>query len=304
MQFGFVSAILADRSFEQVIDFAADNGFSCVELACWPRGRAERRYAGVTHLDVDTLDDEKEAYIRQYCEKRGVALSALAYYPNTLDPDPERRAAHAAHLVKLLRAAAKLGVGTVTSFIGRVPHLSAEDNLPVFRKVWEPLLRAAEELGVRFAIENCPMLFTWDEWPGGQNLFTSPELWERMFEMLPSPAFGINFDPSHFVWQQMDYIRAIYEFRERIYHVHFKDIKLYPEKLGRAGVLAPPLAYMSPKIPGLGDVDWGRYVSALTDIGYRGPACIEIEDKAFEGAPERVDEALILSRRYLSQFVI
>ena len=242
MQFGFVSAILADRSFEQVIDFAADNGFSCVELACWPRGRAERRYAGVTHLDVDTLDDEKEAYIRQYCEKRGVALSALAYYPNTLDPDPERRAAHAAHLVKLLRAAAKLGVGTVTSFIGRVPHLSAEDNLPVFRKVWEPLLRAAEELGVRFAIENCPMLFTWDEWPGGQNLFTSPELWERMFEMLPSPAFGINFDPSHFVWQQMDYIRAIYEFRERIYHVHFKDIKLYPEKLGRAGVLAPPLA--------------------------------------------------------------
>ena len=102
----------------------------------------------------------------------------------------------------------------------------------------------------------------------------------------------------------VDYIRPLYEFRSRIFHVHYKDIKLYPEKLRDVGVMAYPLDFMSPKLPGLGDVDWGRYVSALTDIGYDGFTCIEVEDKAFEGSREKVLESLRLSKHYIEQFVI
>ena len=165
-------------------------------------------------------------------------------------------------------------------------------------------MRHAEENNVKIAIENCPMLFTNDEWPGGKNLATTPPIWREMFRRIPSVNLGINYDPSHFVWQQIDYIRPIYEFKDRIYHVHYKDIKLMEDKLRDVGIMATPLQYMSPKLPGLGDVDWGKYVSALTDIGYQGCTCIEVEDKAFEGSIERIRESLELSRRYMRQFVI
>ena len=102
----------------------------------------------------------------------------------------------------------------------------------------------------------------------------------------------------------IDPIRPIYEFKDKIFHVHYKDIKLYPERLNDCGIMAYPLDFMSPKIPGLGDVDWGRYVSALTDIGYNGYSCIEIEDKAFESSREMIEKALVLSQRYLRQYVI
>ena len=192
----------------------------------------------------------------------------------------------------------------MASFIGRLPDKSVEDNLPEVEKVWKPILRAAEEHNVRIAIENCPMLFTNDEWPGGQNLMTSPANWRTILKLLDSPYLGINYDPSHFIWQQIDYIKPLYEFRDRIFHVHCKDIKLYPEKLADVGTMATPLQYMSPKIPGLGDVDWGRYISALTDIGYEDAVCIEIEDKSFEKSTEDAKRAVQLSARYLKNFVI
>ena len=133
---------------------------------------------------------------------------------------------------------------------------------------------------------------------------TTPENWKKIFDILPDSNLGINYDPSHFVWQMVDYIQPLYEFRDKIFHVHYKDIKMYPEKLKRAGTMAYPLEYMSPKIPGLGDVDWAKFVSALTDIGYNGYACIEVEDKAFEGTKEKVEDSLVLSQRYLRNFVI
>lgn len=139
---------------------------------------------------------------------------------------------------------------------------------------------------------------------GGQNLMTTPANWRKIFEILDSPNLGINYDPSHFVWQQIDYIRPIYEFRDKIFHIHYKDIKVYRDKLADVGIMATPLEYMSPKIPGLGDVDWGRYVSALTDIGYQGCSCIEVEDKSFEGSIEEAKKAILLSRNYLRNFVI
>lgn len=304
MKLGFVSAILDKFTFEEVIDFAAENDFECVELACWPKGKAERRYAGVTHIDADKVDAAKAKYINGYCEKKGVQISSLGYYPNTLDPDPAKRAVYVAHIRKLIRASALLGVNMVTTFIGRIPDKTVEENLEVFKEVWPPIIRYAEEHHVKVGIENCPMLFTNDEWPGGQNLATTPAIWRKLFSLIPSPNFGLNYDPSHFVWQHMDYIKPLYEFREKIFHVHFKDIKLFPDKLDDVGIMATPLQYMSPKLPGLGDVNWSRYVSALTDIGYDGFACIEIEDKAFEGSAEKVKKALLLSKGYLRQYVI
>jgi Xylose isomerase-like TIM barrel. len=214
------------------------------------------------------------------------------------------REANVSHLYKVIDASARLGVNLVTTFIGRDQFKSVEENIELFKEVWPPIINYAELKGVKVAIENCPMLFGEDQWPGGQNLFMSPKIWREMFNIIPSKNFGINLDPSHFIWQMMDYINPIYEFRDRIFHVHFKDIKIHYDKLKEVGVMAYPLEYMSPKIPGLGDVDWGAFVSALTDIGYNGYACVEIEDRAFEVNNERILESLKLSKRYLEQFVI
>lgn len=304
MKLGFVSAILDGWSFEEMIDAAHDMGYQCVEVACWPQGKAERRYAGVSHIDVDALTDEKAAYILSYCREKGVEISSLAFYPNTMDEDLEKRAAAIDHLKKVILASEKLGVGMVTTFVGREQHRTVEENLETFAQVWPPIIRFAEEHHVKVAIENCPMLFDRTNWPGGQNLFTRPDIWRKCFELIPSPSFGINYDPSHFVWQMMDYIAPLYEFKDRIFHVHYKDIKLFPEKLKECGTMAYPLDYMAPKLPGLGDVRWDKYVSALTDIGYDGYTCVEVEDRAFEGSRERILDSLRISKRYLDQFVI
>ena len=304
MKLGFVSAILDKYTFEEMIDFASKHEFECVEVACWPKGKAERRYAGVSHIDVDEMTDEKAAYVRKYCSDKHVEISSLAYYPNMMDPDLEKREIFINHIHKLIDASAKLGVNMITTFLGRDQSKTISENLKLVKEIWDPIIKHAEDKKVRIGIENCPMLFTDDEWPGGQNLMTTPAIWRSVFELIESPYFGINYDPSHFVWQQIDYIKPIYEFRDKIFHVHYKDIKVYEDKLADVGIMATPLQYMSPKLPGLGDVDWGKYVSALTDIRFDGYTCIEVEDKAFEGSDETVQNSLLLSQRYLKQYVI
>lgn len=304
MKLGFVSAILEELSFEEVIDFASQNEFSCVEIMCWPKGEAERRYAGVTHIDVSDIDEGKVNYIKNYLNKAGIEISALGYYPNPLDPDPEKREFYIEHIKKGIKAANKLGIKNFNTFIGRDQTKNVEENLKMFVEVWKPIIKFAEEHNVRVLIENCPMLFTNDEWPGGKNLATTPAIWRRMFELIPSENFGLNYDPSHFVWQQMDYIKPLYEFKDKIHHIHFKDTKIFKNKLDEVGILATPLEYQSPKIPGLGDIDWKKFISALYDIKYEGPACIEVEDKAFEDSLEHKKRALIMSKNYLKQFIV
>ena len=305
IKFGLLTAIMEGYSFEETVDFAAENGLECLEVACWPAaGGAKRRYAGVSHIDAEGLTPEKAEEILAYCKKKGVVISSLGYYPNTLDPDLSKRKTYIDHIHALIDASAMLGVNMVTTFLGRVPNKTVEENLEIVKEVWPPILDHAKEKGVKIAIENCPMWFTKDEWPGGQNLMTSPANWRKVFAVLPYDNFGINYDPSHFVWQQIDYIKPLYEFKEKIFHVHYKDIKVYKDKLADVGVMAYPLEYMTPKLPGLGDVDWGKYVSALTDIGYKGYSVIEVEDKAFEGSAEDVKNSVILSAKYLRNFVI
>jgi sugar phosphate isomerase/epimerase len=306
MKLGFVSAILDQSSYEEMMDTASELGFQCVEVACWPQGKAERRYAGVSHIDAErVLEDEAYAkHVVEYSKEKGVEISSLAYYPNTMDADLVKRAAAVEHLKNLIKASAKLGVGMVTTFIGRDQSKTVEENLELVKEVWPAIIKVAEENDVKIGIENCPMLFGPDQWPGGQNLMTTPGIWKKVFEILPSKNLGINYDPSHFVWQMIDYIKPIYEFKNKIFHVHYKDIKVYEDKLNQVGIMAYPLEFMSPKLPGLGNVDWGKYVSALTDIGYDGYTCIEVEDKAFEGTKEKVLDSLKLSKRYMEQFVI
>ena len=304
MRLGFVSAILEDLSFEEVVDFASENGFGCVELLCWPKGKAERRYAGVTHVDVNELDDANLRSINEYLARKHVVPSALGYYPNPLEADNERSAFYVEHIKKVIDAAARMGLANMNTFIGRDHTKSIEHNLGRFKEIWPEIVKHSESRKVKIGIENCPMYFTNDEWPSGKNLAISPSVWRKMFEIIPSDHFGLNYDPSHLTWQQMDYIAPIYEFKERIFHVHLKDAKVLRDKLNDVGILATPLEYHAPKLPGLGDVDWGRFFSALTDIGYDGSVVIEVEDRAYEGSLASRKRALIQSRDYVRQFVV
>jgi sugar phosphate isomerase/epimerase len=303
MKLGFVSAILPDLSLREVVQFAAEAGFTCVELMCWPVSKAERRYAGVTHIDVTDFTQGQADEIRATLDDAGIELSGLGYYPNPLTPDRDESQRCIRHLQKVIKAAPLLGCERVNTFIGRDWTKSVDDNWPQFRKVWKPLIAVAEEQEVKIGIENCPMSFTRDEWPGGKNLATSPTIWRRMFEDIPSPNFGLNFDPSHFIWQQMDYLKPLREFKDRLFHVHAKDVRIDRDRLDNVGIMATPLEYHVPKLPGLGEVDWGRFFSVLGDVGYYGPVCIEVEDRAFEGSLQLRQAALHQSATYLRSFV-
>ncbi|MCL2128704.1 MAG: sugar phosphate isomerase/epimerase, partial [Treponema sp.] len=236
-------------------------------------------------------------------KKRRVAISSLGYYPNPLDPDRQAAEVSIRHLKKLIGVSAEMRVGMVTTFIGRDKNKTVEENLELFKKTWTPIIKLAEEKKVKIAIENCPMIFTANEWPGGNNLAFSPDIWRKMFAAIPSRYFGLNYDPSHLYLMGASAVKPLYEFKNKIFHVHFKDIKIYQDKLDEHGHFSYPALWHSPKLPGLGGVDFGAFCSALYDIRYRGPACIEIEDKAFEGSLELVKQGIEQSYRYLRQFV-
>lgn len=303
MKLGFVSAILPDLSLDEVLAFAKSAGFHTVEAMCWPKGKAERRYAGVTHVDVTSFGPAEAAAVQASCAKHGVSLSGLGYYPNPLVADEKEAAVYLDHIRKVIDASELLGIGRVNTFVGRDHTRSLADNWAVFKERWPAVIKHAEAKAVKVGIENCPMYFSQDEWPGGKNIGTSPANWRRMFELIPSPSFGLNYDPSHMVWQMMDYLAPIRDFREKLFHVHAKDVRVDRHRLNEVGIMATPLEYHVPKLPGLGDVDWGAFFSALTDAGYDGPVCVEVEDRAYEGSLENRKASLHQSYRYLSNFM-
>ena len=303
MRLGFVSAILADQSLEEVLDFAASEGFSTIEMMCWPVGQAERRYAGVTHVDIAELSNTQAEEIRGTVESRGLTISALGYYPNPLCADPSEGQVYIDHLAKVISAAPMLGVTTVNSFVGRDPAKSVDQNWSRFLEVWNPLVRLAEDHGVRIGIENCPMYFSSDEWPSGKNLAISPAIWRRMFSDIQSDSFGLNYDPSHLLWQQMDYLKPMREFASKLFHIHAKDAIVDQLLLDDVGILATPLEFHTPKLPGLGDIDWGKFFSVLGEVGYTGPVCIEVEDRSYEKTLAGRQGALRQSARFLRNFL-
>ncbi len=301
MRLGYNTAILPDWTLEQNLKFAAEEGFDSLEVMCWPVGKAERRYAGVTHIDVSNFTQADAERINGLVRTHGVSISSLGYYPNPLAPDPDERATYVEHIRKLIAASAMLGINVVTTFVGRDPARSIEDQWGDFEDTWKPIIAFAEAQGVRVGIENCPMLFSLDEWPGGKNLAISPEVWRRMFAAIPSETWGLNFDPSHLIWQHIDYLRAMKEFGHRFVHVHAKDTRIDPDLLYERGIMG--LKWHKPKLPGLGDIHWGAFFSVLNDLGYRGDVAIEVEDRAYEGSEEDVLTSIRQSRRHLLQFM-
>ena len=304
MKLGFVSAILPDLSLRDVAQFAAATGYTCVELMCWPVSKAERRYAGVTHVDVTDFTSGKADEVRGIMADAKVEISGLGYYPNALSANRDEADLASAHLRKVIQAAALLGLKTVNTFIGRDWTKSVDENWPRLLEVWKPLVKFAEGNGIRIGIENCPMLFSRDEWPGGKNIANSPKIWRRLFNDIGSQSLGLNYDPSHMIWQQMDYLRPMREFKDRLFHVHAKDVRMDRERLNDVGILAHPAEYHTPKLPGMGDVDWGQFFSILTDVGYRGPVCVEVEDRAYEESLDSRKRSLRQSCNYLRNYIV
>ena len=305
MKLGFLTVPFGDWPLERVARFAKENGFETLEVACWPRASGDaRRYAGVTHIDVDRLDDRAAAEIGGMLADLGIEISGLGYYPNNLHPDPRHRAAVNEHTRKVIRAAARLGVPVVNTFIGRDKDRSHPENMEEVRKVWPGIVAEAESLGVKVAIENCPMIFSLDEWPGGVNLAYSPAIWRALFELIPSSAFGLNLDPSHLVWQMIDYERAVYEFADRIHHVHAKDLEVRRDGLYDHGVMSLGMGWQVPRLPGLGEVRWDRFLAALYAAGYDGAIVIEHEDRGFEGSEEAIIRGFRLARDVLRPLIV
>jgi len=281
MKLGFVSAILPDLSLAEVLEFAAAEQFTCVEAMCWPVGKADRKFAGVTHIDVQSLTKTRADEILGLCLQAGVSLSGLGYYPNPLDPNAQRARSAVAHLKRVIAGATLLGLKNVNTFVGRDWTKSVEENWPQFLKTWRPLVHFAADHDVRIGIENCPMLFTRDEWPGGKNLLTSPAIWRRAFHDIPSKYFGLNFDPSHFALQFIEPASALREFKDKLFHLHAKDVKIDRQRLNNVGVFAHPLEWHQPRIPGYGEIHWGQFMGAVMEVGYEGAVCIEVEDDTF-----------------------
>ncbi|NND06210.1 MAG: sugar phosphate isomerase/epimerase [Saprospiraceae bacterium] len=304
MKLGFVSAILPDLNLREVLSFAGQVGYDCVEVMSWPKGKSTRRYAGITHIDVERFSNAQGKEVKALMDQSGVEISSLGYYPNPLSPNAAERKVAVAQIKKVIKAAHKLGLHTVTTFVGRDWTKSIEGNWSSFKRIWKPIIEYAEKYQVRIGIENCPMWFSSDEWPGGKNLATTPAIWRRMFAEIPSANFGLNYDPSHMIWQHMDYLQPIKDFSDRLHHIHAKDVRLDQDRLNQVGIMAHPNDYHAPKLPGLGDVNWGKFFSYLTDVGYNGPVCVEVEDRAYEGSLEDRKRALKQSYTYLRQYVV
>ncbi|MGA2497357.1 MAG: sugar phosphate isomerase/epimerase family protein [Tepidisphaeraceae bacterium] len=302
MKLGFNTAVVPEMSPEEVFEFADQEDFDCIEVCCWPVGKAERKFAGVTHIDVAGFTKGRARDINEMCAESCVRLSALGYYPNPLDPDSAAARRCVDHLKKVIVAAEMLGLKNVNSFIGRDWTRTVDENWPRFLKTWKPLIAFAEDHDIRIGIENCPMSFTRDEWPGGKNLATSPVIWRRMFNDIPSRHFGLNYDPSHFILQFMDPIRPLKEFKDKLFHLHAKDVKIQHERLDEVGAFAFPLQWHQPRIPGYGDINWAEFMATLTEIGYTGDVCIEVEDDTFGKTLEGRQKALRVARNILAPF--
>jgi len=299
MKLGFLTAAFPDSTLELVAQWGAESGFQAIEIACWPVGKATRRYAGVTHIDVNALTKTKARQIRKMLDGYGLPISSLAYYPNPLHPDAEHRETVINHLKKVIEAAALLETPVVGTFVGKDKNKTVPENFEDYAKIWPPFVKFAKEHGIKIAIENCPMIFSLDEWPGGNNLASSPAIWRKMWEIIPDDNFGLNLDPSHLVLQMIDYDRAVREFGSKIFHVHAKDLHIDREGLYNHGIFSLGMGWQVPRLPGLGDMDWAKFFAALTAARYDYVVSIEHEDRVFEG-----DEALVKRGFYISRDIL
>ena len=308
MKLGLLTAAFPDTPLTEVAEWAAGNGFSMLEVACWPRADGpSRRYAGVSHIDSAALGDDEAKQLVGELAERGIEISGLGYYPNPLAPDLEHRADVIAHLRTVIAAATKLGVPVVNTFIGNDKNRSLTENFAEFLKVWPDIVRRAADHDVKIGIENCPMIFSADEWPGGNNLMYAPAIWRDVFGALDrtddAATLGLNLDPSHLVWQMIDYERVVREFGPRIYHVHAKDMEIDRDGLYDRGVMSAGVGWQVPRLPGLGEIRWDRFIAALYRVGYDYAVVVEHEDRGFEGSDEKVKAGFRIARDAVGPYI-
>lgn len=303
MKLGLLTAPFEDDTLVEVASWAASVGYEQVEVAAWPaRGSERRRYAGTAHLPIEDMTTQRGSEIVAELADLDISISGLGYYPNNLDPDPDSRAHANAHTIAVINAAALMGVPVVNTFIGADPRLSLDENYTNALEVFRPIVQAAEDRGIKLAIENCPMIFSNDEWPGGKNIAYSPRIWRRMFEDF-GDSIGLNMDPSHLIWQMIDVERVVREFGSRFWHVHIKDLEIDRDGLFENGILSLGMGWQIPRLPGLGDVDWGRFIAALYRVGYRGTLCVEHEDRDFEGTSQLLKDGFLLARNAIRPYL-
>jgi len=304
MKLGLLTAPWPEKSLEEIADWSAENRFSMLEVCTWPTATGEtRRYGGITHIDVDGFTQGKADHVVGDLASRGIEISGLGYYPNPLHPEAAHREMVAAHIRKVITAASLMSVPVVNTFIGADQTRTQAENWEHAKEIWHPLVDHAADSGVRIAIENCPMIFSNDEWPSGNNLAYSPAMWRTMFEEF-GETVGLNIDPSHLIWQMIDVGRVVDEFGERFYHIHAKDLEIDTEGLYNNGILSLGMGWQVPRMPGLGDVDWEEFFSALYRVGYDYVVCVEHEDRRFEGTDELIKRGFLLARNMLEPYIV
>ena len=303
MKLGLLTAPFPETPLEEVADWAAANGFESLEICCWPKTEgAARRYAGICHIDVDGFTQHQADEINSMLASKGLTVSGLGYYPNPLHPDPDHRELVQGHIKKVITAAAMMGVPVVNTFIGADGSKTQDENWEDAKREWPHIVDHAQTAGVKIAIENCPMIFSHDEWPSGHNVAHTPRIWRQMFEEF-GETVGMNLDPSHLIWQMIDIERVIAEFGDRIYHVHAKDLEIDEDGLYENGILSAGIGWQVPRLPGLGDVDWRAFMSAMYRSGYTGDITVEHEDRQFEDTDELIKSGFLIARDVLRPFI-
>mgnify|MGYP001073152226 CR=1 FL=1 len=303
MKLGLLTAPFAETPLGEVSNWVSSAGFEALEIACWPKtSGATRRYAGTSHIDAASTSHAQAKEIAAKLAGKKLAVSGLGYYPNPLHPDAAHREAVIGHLKKVIVLAANMGVPVVNTFCGGDASKTVDVNWQDALKVWPEIVAFARGHGIKLAFENCPMIFSYDEWPGGHNIAYSPQVWRRILESWGGDV-GMNFDPSHLVWQMIDQARFIREFGPYMLHAHAKDLMIDHDGLYERGILSAGIGWQVPRMPGLGDVDWSGFFSGLYRAGYDGPIIIEHEDRRFEGSDDQVKRGFLLARDVLRPFI-
>ncbi len=289
MEIGLYHSCFFEWDVETTFAWMEAEGFSHAELYGGPR---------YPFIDWDDVADGRVDAIMKSAERHGITIHDIMYGAlGFLDPEPSVREHAADYLKKLILAAKNLGASSVSTFTGRDPDLDFEANLAKIRKTFEPLIEFAAHHGVKVLLENCPMAH---DWPPKYNIAVNPDMWALIFHELDSDYFGLNLDPSHLVWQGIDYVDAVYRFRDKIHIAQAKDSQVMTNIQRTRGTLDG--RFWRHRIAGHGDVDWNRFVAALVDIGYDKPLFIEHEDPFFSRDTEAVARGVQITRQNLLPF--
>ena len=297
MKIGFLTSLLNSMKFEELVKWAKDTGFGYLEVAAWPPGHDKICQYYAATIDATTLNEEIAERNREVLERYNIKISSLAYYDNNLEPDRNKRKEIQSHLKKVIDAAQMMKTDLVGTFIGRDPSKTIEENIKEAIPIFSDLIAYAKDHGVKLMIENCPMVGWQTEGLIG-NIFFAPFIWEEFFSAIPDENFGMNFDPSHLIWQRIDYCKVIDDFSGKIFHFHAKDTKILEDRLFYNGIFSEN--WWIPIAPsGKGDIDWRKIMDALKTINYGGVISIELEDAEYEKTLANVKVGHIRSLNYL-----